>query len=130
MARQRTTSDVFNAVGDACRRDILDALAAGESTVGELVDHLGLSQPQASKHLRVLRDVDLVRCRTVGRQRVYRIHGPAFAPLRSWLTDLTDAINEHYDRLDDYLDQLQKAPPSAADPPLRSAARPATRKDR
>ena len=121
---------MFNAVGDACRRDILDALASGESTVGDLVDHLGLSQPQASKHLRVLRDVDLVRCRTVGRQRVYRIHSPAFAPLRSWLTELTDAINAHYDRLDDYLDQLQKAAPSPADPTNRSAARSATRKDR
>lgn len=107
MARQRTTSDVFNAVGDACRRDILGALAHGESTVGDLVSRLELTQPQASKHLRVLRDVDLVRCRSLGRRRVYRIHAPAFAPLQSWLTNLTASINEHYDRLDDYLDLLQ-----------------------
>ncbi len=107
MARQPTTSDVFNAVGDARRRDILDVLAGEEATVGELVERLGLSQPQASKHLRVLREVDLVRCRTFGRHRVYRIHGPSFAPLQSWLTQLTDSVNNHYDRLDDYLDGLQ-----------------------
>jgi len=103
---------VFNAVGDGCRREILDVLADNESTVGELVNRLGLSQPQASKHLRVLRDVDLVRCRTLGRSRVYRIHGPGFAPLQTWLTRLTDSINENYDRLDDYLDRLQSPPPS------------------
>src|SRR4051794_29000633 len=114
MARQATTADVFNAVGDACRRDILDALADGESTVGDLVSRLGLTQPQASKHLRVLRDVDLVRCRTLGRSRVYRVHGPAFAPLQTWLRRLTDSINEHYDRLDDYLDHLQSPSSSPA----------------
>jgi DNA-binding transcriptional ArsR family regulator len=112
MARQRTTSDVFNAVGDASRRDILNALADRELSVGDLVDQLGLSQPQASKHLRVLRDVDLVRCRALGRTRIYRIHGPAFAPLHTWLTRVTASINEHYDRLDDYLDHLQSPPPS------------------
>ena len=101
---------MFNAVGDARRRDILEALAGVESTVGELVDRLGLSQPQASKHLRVLRDVDLVRCRTRGRHRVYRIHGPAFAPLQTWLNHLTESINQHYDRLDDYLVDLQSPP--------------------
>lgn len=110
VARQRTTSDVFNAVGDPCRREILDLLAAGERTVGELVDRLGLTQPQASKHLRVLRDVDLVRSRTAGRHRLYRIHGPALDPLQRWLHELTGEINQHYDRLDNYLDQLQTPP--------------------
>ncbi|CAN5625581.1 metalloregulator ArsR/SmtB family transcription factor [soil metagenome] len=114
MARQRTTLDVFNAVGDVSRRDILDALADGETTVEDLVNQLGLSQPQTSKHMRVLRDVDLVRYRTLGRHRIYRIHGPAFAPLQSWLSELTASINEHYDRLDDYLDRLQSAPTRAA----------------
>lgn len=126
MARQRTTADVFNAVGDARRREILDVLAGGEATVGELVDRLELSQPQASKHLRVLRDVDLVRCRTHGRRRVYRIHQPAFAPLQTWLTRLSASINEHYDRLDDYLhDHIDKTPSSSACP----TSRPSSRKD-
>lgn len=107
MARVRTTADVFNAVGDPCRRRILGLLAQREATVGELVGGLGLGQPQVSKHLRVLREVGLVRFRADGARRLYRVHPPAFAPLRGWLDELTDTINANYDRLDDYLVELQ-----------------------
>lgn len=109
MARAATTTDVFNAVAEARRRQILDVLAGGEAAVGDLVERLDLAQPQVSKHLKVLRQVDLVRCRTAGRQRLYRVHGPALQPLQSWLGRLTAAVNEHYDRLDDYLAELQRA---------------------
>ena len=61
MARASTTSDVFNAIADAHRRDVLDALIAGEKAVGEIVNDLSMSQPQVSKHLRVLSEVGLVR---------------------------------------------------------------------
>jgi DNA-binding transcriptional ArsR family regulator len=108
MARLRTTADVFNAVGDPCRRRILGLLARREATVGEVVEGLGLPQPQVSKHLRVLRDVGLVRCRPAGRRRVYRVHAPALAPLRTWVDELTEAIDARYDRLDDYLAELQR----------------------
>ena len=57
MARSSTTSDVFNAIGDAHRREILDALIAGEKAVGAIVNDLSMSQPQVSKHLRVLSEV-------------------------------------------------------------------------
>lgn len=109
MARAATTTDVFNAVGDECRRGILDVLAEGEASVGELVDRLGVAQPHVSKHLKVLRDVDLVRYRTAGRQRIYCVHRPGLAPLQSWLTELTAAVNAHYDRLADYLHELQSS---------------------
>jgi DNA-binding transcriptional ArsR family regulator len=84
MARAATTSDPFNAVGDSTRREVLDVLALGEASVGELVDRLGCGQPQVSKHLKVLREVDLVRCRTLGRTRIYDYlhtlqHDPAAA---------------------------------------------------
>jgi DNA-binding transcriptional ArsR family regulator len=108
MARAATTTDVFNALGDGCRRDILDVIATGEATVGDIVDRLALPQPQISKHLKVLRAVDVVRCRSVGRHRLYRVHGPALQPLQTWLERLTTAVNEHYDRLDDYLVELQR----------------------
>jgi DNA-binding transcriptional ArsR family regulator len=107
MARAATTSDVFNALGDPTRRTILESLAARDATVTELVGRLHLPQPQLSKHLKVLREVDVVRCRQAGRQRIYRLHEPALAPLQTWLTRLTAAVNEHYDRLDDYLHELQ-----------------------
>jgi DNA-binding transcriptional ArsR family regulator len=112
MARAATTTDAFNALGDASRRQILDALALGEATVGEIVMRLDLPQPQISKHLKVLRDVDLVRCRREGRRRVYRMHRPALQPVQLWLQQLTAALNEHYDRLDDYLVELQQTGPT------------------
>jgi DNA-binding transcriptional ArsR family regulator len=107
MPRASTTSDVFNAVGDASRRNLLDALAIGEATVGELVVRVELPQPIVSKHLRVLRDVGLVRCRAHGRHRFYTVDPVGLAPLHSWLQLLTKSINDHYDRLDTYLDELQ-----------------------
>jgi hypothetical protein len=61
VARASTTSDVFNAVAEAHRREILDALMAGEKAVGAIVNDLSMSQPQVSKHLRVLSEVGLVR---------------------------------------------------------------------
>jgi len=108
MARNATTADVFNAIAEATRRDILDVLVGREVAVGELVDELDLGQPQVSKHLKVLRAVDLVRCRTQGRHRLYRLNGPALAPVQHWLERYTVAVNEHYDRLDDYLATLQR----------------------
>ena len=107
MARAATTADVFNAVAEHRRRDLLDVLAEGEAAVGDLVDRLELSQPQVSKHLKVLREVDLVRCRTVGRSRVYCLNEPALQPLQDWLSRFELRTNEQLDRLDDYLVELQ-----------------------
>ena len=108
MSRAATTSDAFNAIAESSRRDILDALAGGEVSVGDLVDRLHLTQPQVSKHLGVLRTVDLVRSRTVGRQRLYRVNGPALKPVYEWLRPFEDLWNERLDRLGDYLVELQK----------------------
>jgi DNA-binding transcriptional ArsR family regulator len=108
MTRAATTADVFNAVGDANRRRILDALAAGDVPVGELAAQLGLGQPQASKHLRVLREVGLVEAHVTGRRRVYCLRPEALQPLGTWLDALTARVNARLDRLDDYLDELQR----------------------
>jgi len=67
VARASTTSDVFNAIAEADRREILDVLMTGEKAVGAIVNDLSLSQPQVSKHLRVLTEVGLVKCRAQGR---------------------------------------------------------------
>ena len=107
MARTATTADVFNAIAEQTRRDILDALIDREAAVGELVDELQLGQPQVSKHLKVLRTVDLVHSRVDGRHRLYRLNGPALRPVQRWLEQYTKSVNEHYDRLDDYLGELQ-----------------------
>jgi DNA-binding transcriptional ArsR family regulator len=84
MARATTTSDAFNAVAEPRRREILSYLAGAERSVGEIVDALGLEQPSVSKHLRVLRDVELVRMRCKGRQKLYRTNAEAIRPLHEW----------------------------------------------
>ena len=84
MARAATTSDAFNAVAEPRRRDILNYLAVQERPVTEIVAHLGLEQPSVSKHLRVLKDVGLVRVRREGRQMVYSLEADEIRPLYEW----------------------------------------------
>src|SRR5450755_1669552 len=84
MARASTTSDAFNAVAEPRRREILIYLAAAERPVGEIVAAIGLAQPSVSKHLKVLRDVGLVRMRCQGRQKLYRTNADAIRPLHEW----------------------------------------------
>jgi DNA-binding transcriptional ArsR family regulator len=107
MARSSTTSDVFNAVAEGHRRKILDALIAGEKAVGAIVTDLSMSQPQVSKHLRVLSEVGLVTCRPEGRRRLYRLEPARLRPMHEWLDKYEQALNERLDRLDDYLKELQ-----------------------
>ena len=85
MARAATTADAFNAVAEPRRRQILDVLAGGERPVNDLVELLGLAQPQVSKHLRVLREVGLVDVRDEGRQRIYRLNGTPLKPIHDWV---------------------------------------------
>src|SRR6478752_4666689 len=108
VARSSTTLDVFNAIGEARRRDILDALIGGEKAVGTIVDDLSMSQPQVSKHLRVLSDVGLVSSRADGRRRLYSLEPAHLQPFREWLAKYEQALNERLDRMDDYLNELQR----------------------
>ena len=84
MARAATTSDAFNAVAEPRRREILEYLAEAELPVGDLVVKLKLEQPSVSKHLKVLREVGLVRVRRNGRHMMYRTNPEAIRPLYEW----------------------------------------------
>jgi DNA-binding transcriptional ArsR family regulator len=84
MARAATTSDAFNAVAEPRRREILECLADGERPVGDLVVKLGIEQPSVSKHLKVLRQVGLVRVRRHGRQMLYEANPDGIRPLYEW----------------------------------------------
>jgi DNA-binding transcriptional ArsR family regulator len=108
VARSSTTTDVFNAIGDVHRREILDVLIAGEKAVGAIVNDLSMSQPQVSKHLRVLTEVGLVRCRAEGRRRLYRLEPAHLRPLHDWVAKYEQAMNDRLDRMDDYLKELQR----------------------
>ena len=108
MARAATTTDAFNAVAEPRRREILEALAGGEQSVNELVERLGLAQPQVSKHLRVLREVGLVDVRDAGRQRLYRVHGAALKPIHDWVERFARSWEERFEALDAVLDELKR----------------------
>jgi DNA-binding transcriptional ArsR family regulator len=108
VARSSTTSDVFNALAEPRRRDVLDALITGEKAVGTIVNALSMPQPQVSKHLRVLSEVGLVKCRAEGRRRLYRLEPERLGPMHEWLAKYEQALNDRMDRLDDYLKVLQE----------------------
>jgi DNA-binding transcriptional ArsR family regulator len=108
MARAATTADAFNAVAEPRRRQILDALAGGERPVNDLVRQLSLSQPQVSKHLRVLREVGAVDVRDQGRQRLYRLNGRALKPIHDWVQGYERTWSERFEQLDVVLEELQQ----------------------
>ena len=108
MARAATTADAFNAIAEPRRRQILDVLSGGERPVNELVHELGLAQPQVSKHLRVLREVGAVDVREDGRQRLYRLNGPALKPIHDWVKQYEQTWEERFGLMDAVLDDLKQ----------------------
>src|SRR5580765_1338322 len=109
MARAATTSDVFNAIAEPRRRQILVLLRAGERPVTELATQLGMTQPRASKHLRVLREVGLVRDRRAGKQRLYALDARGLRTVHEWTGGFERFWNESFDRLDEYVRDLKQA---------------------
>jgi DNA-binding transcriptional ArsR family regulator len=99
MARMPTTSDAFNAVAEPRRRQILDLLARGERPVNDVVESLGLTQPQVSKHLRVLREVGLVSVRGWGQQRLYQLNADRLKPIHDWVRTFERFWEHQLDRI-------------------------------
>ncbi|PYE56590.1 ArsR/SmtB family transcription factor [Deinococcus yavapaiensis] len=108
MARAATTSDVFNALAEPKRRQLVDLLASGERSVTDLVRLLELTQPAVSKHLRVLRDVGIVHVRDDGRQRLYRLDPLSLRPIHDWVAPYQHLWNRRFEALDNVLDELQR----------------------
>jgi len=108
MARAATTTDVFNAIAEPRRRQILDLLSGGELPVNDLVGRIGLAQPQVSKHLRVLREVGAVYVRDEGRQRLYRLNGEALKPIHDWVRTYERNWSKRFDALDVVLEELKE----------------------
>ena len=108
MARAATTSDAFNAVAEPRRRDILNYLALQERAVGDIVGSLRIEQPSVSKHLRVLRDVGLVRVRRNGRHMFYRTNADAIRPLHEWTKTFEQLWQHQLGRVKERAEAKQK----------------------
>ncbi|HET7892028.1 MAG TPA: metalloregulator ArsR/SmtB family transcription factor [Candidatus Sulfotelmatobacter sp.] len=108
MARAATTSDAFNAVAEPRRRDILEYLALQERPVGDIVVTLRMEQPSVSKHLRVLRDVGLVRVRRNGRHMFYRTNADAIRPLYEWTKTFEELWQHQLHRVKERAEAKQK----------------------
>ena len=98
-------SSAFEVVAEPARREILDLLIHGPRAVGELVAETGLSQPNTSRHLRILREAGLVESQVAGQRRLYGLRGEGFAELAHWLTPYVllwqgrlEALERHLDR--------------------------------
>jgi DNA-binding transcriptional ArsR family regulator len=95
----------FEVVAEPARRTLLDLLMEGPLPVGELALRAGLSQPNTSRHLRILREAGLVDSRVAGQRRLYAVRGEGFAELARWLTPYVllwqrglKALEAHLDR--------------------------------
>lgn len=109
MARAATTTDAFNAVAEPRRRQLLNVIGGGERSVSEIVVSLGWPQPLVSKHLRVLREVGLVKVRDDGRQRLYRLNGSALKPIFDWVKGYEQLWTRRFERMDVVLAELMEA---------------------
>jgi DNA-binding transcriptional ArsR family regulator len=108
MARAATTSDAFNAIAEPQRRRILTLLKGHERPVNEVAHAMGITQPRASKHLRVLREVGLVRVRGEGQHRLYALDARGLRPIHEWVGGFEQFWNGSLGRLDDYVQKLRR----------------------
>lgn len=101
----------LGALAEPNRRRIVELLREGPRSVGEIAERLELRQPQASKHLRVLADAGIVEAERDANRRIYRLRPEPFRALDAWLHSFERLLRERYDRLDDYLRELQDDAP-------------------
>ena len=97
--------DVITVIAEPTRRRILDLVRDRERSVGELVDLTGMHQPGVSRHLRVLRDADLVEVRADAQRRLYRLRPDALAELVEWVEPYRASMSGRLDALERHLDR-------------------------
>jgi len=110
MARAATTADVFNAIAEPRRRALLDCLLPGERDVTAIVNILGWPQAAVSKHLSVLRRVNLVSVRAHGRRRAYRVNGERLQTIHDWTATYERFWTHQLDRINRRAETLKETP--------------------
>jgi DNA-binding transcriptional ArsR family regulator len=109
MARAATTLDVFNAVAEPRRREILNVLGDGrERAVNEVVEALGMPQPSVSKHLSVLLKVGVVTVTRNGQMRMYRLNGSNLKPVHDWVKTFEQYWSHQLDRIKERAEQKMR----------------------
>ncbi len=103
----RTMKTLWTALTEPNRVHIVELLRDGPLTVGEITQRLGLQQPQVSKHLKVLSEADIVEVQPQANRRIYKLRREPFQELESWLHSFRRLWEERFDRLDDYLLEMQ-----------------------
>jgi DNA-binding transcriptional ArsR family regulator len=97
----------FEVLAEPTRREIMDVLIGGPRPVGELVAETGLSQPNTSRHLRILRQAGLVESRADGQRRLYELRAEGLAELERWLAPYRRLWEGRLDRLENHLDEME-----------------------
>jgi DNA-binding transcriptional ArsR family regulator len=100
---------LWSALTELHRLRIVELLRDGPLTVGEITERLGLQQPQVSKHLKVLSQATIVEVQPQANRRIYKLRHEPFQELETWLQSFCRLWEERFDRLDDYLLELQTA---------------------
>ena len=109
MARAATTSDVFNAIAEPRRREIIELLAGGHArAVGDLVNALHIPQPAVSKHLGVLRKVGIVTVARQGQHRLYQLNAQELKPVHDWVKNFERFWSHHVDRIKERAERMAK----------------------
>jgi len=108
MPRAATTSDVYNAIAEPRRRAIFELVVGGEIAVNDVVAQLGFDQPSVSKHLRVLREVNLVTVRKNGRQRLYSANPKELEVVHAWVQRFERFWNHQLDSIQSRAEEKQK----------------------
>jgi len=98
----------FAALADDTRMQIVEALAADDRSVSELVELFPISQPAISRHLRLLREAGVVTVQPNGKQRIYRLNPTSLADVRGWADRVTRTWEERFDALGDHLDRMKE----------------------
>ena len=107
MPRTANTYDIFTAIAEPKRRELIEKLLGDELSVNRLVEMTNWNQPMVSKHLSVLKEAGLVSERKDGRQRFYRVNANELKPVQIWVRQFEKYWNQQFDQLDDYLTDIQ-----------------------
>jgi DNA-binding transcriptional ArsR family regulator len=107
---------IFSALAEPNRLHIVELLRDGPLTVGEIVGRLALSQPQVSKHLRVLSEAGLVEVQPIANRRVYKLRPQSLQAIETWLGSFRRLWETRFDRMEAYIEALQAKENKPVDP--------------